>query len=202
MLLCLSAFGRVLKKQEEERMILVFVGAGGSAAIDPEQYPDTQGFFDNLPGEIQGDPLFSRVVNFLKGGLGKEQIDIEDIMSSLDQFQTWYRAAQNPRTLINWIIQGVDPIGGGSNMSNLDSMEKTFVDPLNKKIREHVYKVYGKRPHPGQLLPWVLFLRELKEIDPLIEIFTTNYDRILERIIEKAGINVITGFTDSPDGKN
>ncbi len=33
-------------------MILVFVGAGGSATVDPKQYPTTVEFFSRLPDNI------------------------------------------------------------------------------------------------------------------------------------------------------
>ena len=40
-------------------MILVFVGAGGSAAVDLDQYPTTVEFFESLPGEIKNLLRFS-----------------------------------------------------------------------------------------------------------------------------------------------
>ncbi len=181
-------------------MILVFVGAGGSTAVDPEQYPDTQGFFDGLPGEIQNNGLFAPVVKFLKNSLGKEKIDIEDMMAALDQFQTQYKMMKDPQTLMQWTLAGSSSVVSSSNMSNLDSMERDFVDPLNKMIKERVYKFYGKRPDPEKLSTWVAFLKELGEIDPIIEIFTTNYDRVMEKAIEQAGISVIPGLVSSSDG--
>ena len=52
-------------------MILVFVGAGGSAAVDPEQYPTTLRFFEKLPEEIQKNELFVRVADFFRSNLGR-----------------------------------------------------------------------------------------------------------------------------------
>ena len=68
-------------------MILVFVGAGGSAAVDPEQYPTTVGFFEKLPDEIKSDPLFIKVCEFLMDQQGKEIVDIENVLETLDEFQ-------------------------------------------------------------------------------------------------------------------
>ena len=47
-------------------MILVFAGAGASAAIDSKKYPTTEGFFNNLSESIKNDPLFVVVKEFLE----------------------------------------------------------------------------------------------------------------------------------------
>ena len=68
-------------------MILVFVGAGGSAAVDPEQYPTTVEFFKRLPPEITGDSLFQLVCEFLRTQRRDEQIDIEKVLWTLGDFE-------------------------------------------------------------------------------------------------------------------
>ena len=65
-------------------MILVFVGAGGSAAVDPKQYPTTVEFFNRLPpGDITGSsPSFKQSL-WLPERTQKEdgqRIDIEEVL--------------------------------------------------------------------------------------------------------------------------
>ena len=46
--------------------ITIFAGAGASKAVDPDQYPTTIEFFQNLPSTITDDNLFKSIVGFLK----------------------------------------------------------------------------------------------------------------------------------------
>ena len=64
-------------------MILVFVGAGGSAAVNPEQYPTTVEFFNRLPDYIEQEPLFIQIREFLETSKRGQPIDIEEILWNL-----------------------------------------------------------------------------------------------------------------------
>ena len=72
-------------------MILVFVGAGGSAAVDPEQYPTTVEFFNRLPDDIEEAPLFIQICAFLEIRKYGQPIDIEEILWTLDELATLRR---------------------------------------------------------------------------------------------------------------
>ena len=87
-------------------MILIFVGAGGAAAVDPEQYPTTARFFEKLPDTIRQNQLFQRVTAFIettkKDG---ELIDIEEVLWRLKEIQEYYRTPKNPETPVGWIME-------------------------------------------------------------------------------------------------
>ena len=86
-------------------MILVFVGAGGSAAVDPEQYPTTVEFFNRLPEGITQDPLFILVGEFLR--TQKEDgrsIDIEEVLWGLDKLQEYFSLSRDSNTLEGWMM--------------------------------------------------------------------------------------------------
>ena len=181
-------------------MILVFVGAGGSAAVDPKQYPTTVGFFDRLPDEIKGDYLFGVVHSFLvnqkKGG---QPIDVEEVLWSLDKVQKHFSLSCNPNTIEGWVMakDRLRPLN--SNMktqNNVDGMEhitQAHLTPLQDRINLLVHELYAADPDKNKLLPLRVVLRELESRDSIIEIFTTNYDRVLEAAIIATNINIETG---------
>ena len=74
-------------------MILVFVGAGGSAAVNPDQYPTTVEFFKRLPGDITQEPLFVCIREFLEARKGGKEIDIEEVLWNLDEFRDYCQAS-------------------------------------------------------------------------------------------------------------
>ena len=180
-------------------MILVFVGAGGSAAVDLEQYPTTVGFFEKLPGEITNDGLFSNVRKFLQTQKGKEIIDIEDVLGILGELQETFKKMNDPTNIVGWAMGGrlVGSINGiadfGAFQGSIAALERDLITPLKDKINAQVYKFYGIRPAPEKLSAWIRLLKGLKEIGPAIEIFTTNYDRVLEDATKQADMNMEYG---------
>ena len=179
-------------------MILVFVGAGGSAAVDPKQYPTTVGFFESLPDEIRNDPLFPKVCEFLRGQQGKKTIDIENVLEILDEFQADCKKMNNPTTILGWTMSGHSGFVGGIKdfptlQQSIATLEMERIVPLKNKINEQVYRFYAATPDPEKLSDWIRLLQGLEKIDTALEIFTTNYDRVLENVIGVAGIDVETG---------
>ena len=179
-------------------MILVFVGAGGSAAVDREQYPTTRRFFEKLPDDIKNHPLYPPLCSFLtKQKGGEENIDIEDLIGTLDEFQALHEIIRNSKTFMGWTIQGNNSAGGHTDISHLNSLQDNHVRVLTDTLKRRVYQFYGKIPPMKELETWVLLLRGLQKIDPDIEIFTTNYDRVLEEATQSAGTNIEYGIGPS-----
>ena len=175
-------------------MILVFAGAGGSAAVDPEQYPVTRRFFEKLPADIKKHDLYEPLCQFLATQKEEEKIDIEDLVETLDEFQTLHKIMGDSETFMGWVIQGSARVVSHTNISQLITMERNYVRTLNDMIKRYVYTLYGKPPAIERLSDWALLLKGLKEIDPAIEIFTTNYDRVLEDLIKEAKMDIEYGI--------
>ena len=183
-------------------MILVFVGAGGSAAVDREQYPTTVKFFDKLPSSIKEDTLFKRVAERIEKTkpIG-EPIDIEEMLWDLNEIQEYLRAPKNPETPVGWVMQQnfLQQLPGTHNKANelldgLSRLEEKRVAPLISEINSQVHGFYATLPSDIEKVSnWIDLLRGLRKIDPIIEIFTTNYDRVLEYVIGQAEISVETG---------
>ena len=178
-------------------MILVFVGAGGSAAVDPEQYPTTRRFFEKLPEEIKENRLFVRVKEFIrKTKENGEPIDIEEMLWNLDSIQEYFLAPTRPETPIGWVMEKdfFRKFFGAHNkadeflgeLSRLENQVALLVSQINRQV----YELYAALPsEPQKVWNWVNLLTELVQVDPVLEIFTTNYDRLLEYVLEQAKLN-------------
>ena len=182
-------------------MILVFVGAGGSAAVDRKQYPTTVGFFKKLPERVTSDALFTKVCEFLNQH-GIKEPDIEDVLEVLDELQEAFKKINNPTNIVGWAMRGrLGLIEGVSDFAifqgSIATWERNQIAPLKDKINEQVYKFYGTRPAPNKLSAWIRLLKGLEEIDSSLEIFTTNYGLVLEDVIEEAKVKVDCGLDRS-----
>ena len=181
-------------------MILVFVGAGGSAAVDPNQYPTTVGFFEKLPDEIKVDSVFDGVCKFLRDEKGKETIDIEDVLETLGELEADCQKMTDLTNITGWTMSGrlyVPREDLPDFHPSIGRLKRVHIEPLSNQIKEHVYEFYGTRPAPNKFSTWIKLLEELEEFDPGIEIFTTNYDLVLEDVIEEAKVKVDCGLDRS-----
>lgn len=182
-------------------MIFVFAGAGGSAAVDPAQYPTTKVFFDDkLPPEITKAPLFRHVRDFLRQNLleGKEP-DIEDVIEVLDMNQARCEEILSPSELVGWVGKNKRQQSDTSatymySLCDSSAPLEVEVGSLNSEIKRLVYDLYKKRPTRDQLSSWIQLLNGLQKIDSPLEIFTTNYDLVLETACGEAQGKVQTGF--------
>ena len=182
-------------------MILVFVGAGGSAAVDPKQYPTTVEFFNRLPREITQDPLFTLVCEFLRSQKEDGQpIDIEEVLLGLDKLQEYLSLSHDPNTLEGWMMTRNRLGSLHANMSASSNISAAMFEidenrlvPLQNRINALVHEFYVVHPAHDKLRDWVNLLRGLEMPDSLIEIFTTNYDLVLETAIQEAEIKIVTG---------
>ena len=175
-------------------MILLFVGAGGSAAVDPEQYPVARRFFEKLPAEITNHGLYEPLRQFVSREKDEKEIDIEDLIGVLDEFQAQYKIMTDSRTFMGWVIQGSVPLVSSTKISSLTALQNEHVRPLNDRIKRQVYQFYGTPPAPEKLPMWIVLLQGLSQIDSCLEIFTTNYDIVLEEAIEHAQVHVNDGL--------
>ena len=76
-------------------MILVFVGAGGSASVDPKHYPTTVEFFKMIPNDVKEGPVFSNVHEYLRDkriqdGQSIDNIDIEEVLWGMSEVKDYY----------------------------------------------------------------------------------------------------------------
>lgn len=183
-------------------MILVFAGAGASAAIDKDRYLTTEGFFNELPSGIKNNPLFRDIEKVL-GESGYATIDIEDIIEILDTLHADCERFTGSTTITGHIGRERRSNSSRSQYATAEIMRPLYDSadklresaiPLNSEIKSLVYDFYGKTPDAKKLSPWIYLLNGLKERGSFMEIFTTNYDLVIEEAGVLAGIKVQDGF--------
>ena len=82
----------------------------------------------------------------------------------------------------------------GNISAGMFEIGRNQLAPLQNRINALAHEFYVEPPSKGKLQNWISLLQGLEEHDPVIEIFTTNYDPVLETVIEEANIeNVVTG---------
>ena len=177
-------------------MILVFVGAGGSAAVDEKLYPTTKGFLKELPSRITRNHLFQAVYKSISDREGREDLDIEEVLEELDKLQGYFTGVTEDLGEQLYAEAGVhiSQTDISTTLRTLRKVKEGAIIPLNDAIKARIYKLYGKTPPHEKLSPWVHFLSELRQLDSCLQIFTTNYDLVLEEAIKQAGVHVNYGL--------
>ena len=202
-------------------MILVFAGAGASYAINPNKYPTTIEFFSRLDESINekirehlGQDCYY-IINRERKGLIEEsqfheKIDIEDILWLISKMKEDYF-----NIFSNEIFKKmVDTINGEFISFNIFSNEifKKMVDTINgefisftekqyeelssleEKIYENIFHFYTSIPSEDELDPWIFLFTTLLGYEKPIELFTTNYDIVLDGISKYVSVDFENGL--------
>ena len=177
--------------------ILVFAGAGASAAIDPKQYPTTAEFFKRLPDSVTRDNLLNEVKAFFESG-NTNLIDIEHILGALGEISNYLWTTHDTSDIIGWMASRntftvINQKCDITNFYKHSNNARNNCFNLISSIHELFYRFYGEKPNSKNLNLWIHLLKEIEKIDPIVEIFTTNYDIVLECAIEEGKINIGTG---------
>ena len=179
-------------------MILVFAGAGASYAVNCEQYPTTAEFYKRVPDQIRETPWFRAASGFLENRESGQVADIEDVIGVLSKMEDHCRNFFDENSFTEWIydppferIRKISPSNRNhlqsGNLSTLIATMKEDAASLNKirdDINALVYTLYGRKPDEIDLADWLLLLATLAESSQITEVFTTNYDRVLESVID------------------
>ena len=178
-------------------MILVFAGAGASAAVDAKKYPTTEGVYSILPSSIINDSLFVEVKGFLEANNTKI-IDIEHILDALEEINNYLWQTSDTSRIVGFMTQK-DAFTRVNKDFSTSHLHRAFPNlrercyDLIVNIREFLYNIYGDPPEEKNLDTWRILIEQLQAIDPAIEIFTTNYDTILEHLIDMDNLNIKSG---------
>ena len=172
-------------------MILIFAGAGASKAVDPTIYPTTIEFFEKLPDKIKSNDIFKNLEGYLRQGKPKDApLDIEEILWAIYELEDFSAAISNKGNLIGWFLNDLkllQSLGGNYDVNPLKNVAKDLVDKafqLTRQISEQVYSFYADPPNQRNLeTNWLPLLRNLGKRKEQIEIFTTNYDVVIETAI-------------------
>ena len=187
-------------------MILVFAGAGASKALNPQHYPTTVEFFEGLPEAVTEAPLFQRVRQFLGGENTEVPLDIEQVLWAIGEWQEFHRLNSDVRAFPAWLIaknrirmvlgEG-DRFDGRSAVAKYKEVNAAALD-VQSSINQLVYSLYRRLPTEAEIdEAWAPLLGKALEIDPRLDVFTTNYDLVLESVVEHRGFPIETGRTQT-----
>jgi hypothetical protein len=183
-----------------EILILVFGGAGASKALDRDGYPTTEEFFRRLPESISTDPLFSGLAQFVRDRFQTESIDIEQWLWVAAEARETFAALGKENHPAGWLFNrprmkamlGQDVVVHRAATATAKAVK--HLEELEDRIKRHIYKVYAPEPpHEALLRTWVPLLQGLSRRDPWLEVFTTNYDVVLEEAIADSRLSIETG---------
>ena len=201
-------------------MILVFAGAGASAAIDEEQYPTTAEFFSRVPSTIKDNPWFREASLFLRSIDNNSRIDIEQVLSALSEMREYCFKSLDTRAFPGWVLapgqnrfsrlsesseEGVIEYDPYAYLDEIVGSMKKIVrslEELEGDINTLVYELYAELPTREALSTWVTLLRLLANYQLHTEVVTTNYDLVLEHAIRAGGLSENFGTGRVTDGIN
>lgn len=171
-------------------MILVFAGAGASRAVDPENYPTTVEFFQKLSPHLKQDTLFANAFSFLQSqGRKDDQADIEQVLWVLEELAQFCKTVNDTKTVAGWFLHASRLVAHQGPQARIDLTSLTqstsqmvnLVRDLTHRINVRVYDLYSQEPAPSDLeKTWLPLLRTLLGSGERIEVFTTNYDLVIE----------------------
>jgi NAD-dependent SIR2 family protein deacetylase len=184
--------------------IMLFLGAGASK---PFGYPTTRDFIEISNKELAGKhPLYNEILSFFRSQRKLELIDIEIILWELDKLEKGINFIEEPETFKKWFF-----VDSGRALYNTGSTHdplvqvlgntKSKIKQLRGDINKLVYDTYWKEPDTNfktfyeRLFDGIDHYRSvINSNDKNIDIFTTNYDLMIEKYFEKKGPIFSDGF--------
>ena len=174
--------------------IMVFTGAGASAFVNPKQFLTTVDFYNNLEGatKINIDSVASGALGSYISSIRKKKADvnIEDVLSAIDDMKDDLEGAVLTEDSLYHVFMAL------SGQGSIDAANQ-WREPLSlleDRIRRKVYDLYGKtnfnREEMAKIDELADFINRLQNISSPVELFTTNYDNILDYIVRNSPVNV------------
>lgn len=158
-------------------MIVVFAGAGASYALEPDKFPTTQKFFENLPNNISDNFVFKNIVEYLNKVNGKEIVDIEHVLWEIGDFKAALNGIIDVRRPAGWMFES-NKMSSGCKATQKDIKPwAEAAENLESNIQQLVYDYYE---HQTENKLWETLLEGLVVHKTPINVFTTNYDNILD----------------------
>jgi hypothetical protein len=195
--------------------IVVFAGAGASFGVSPSKYPTTVGFYKEhvAKSDLAARPLFAILDEYVRrektDTLSELQravstdvvVDIEDILFAAhelrDTFAKFHSSSRSVARFATWHKEIQSYGSYGNNTTALLESTIPHLDGLIRDINRMVHGAYAGKPTKEELdKTWVPVLSLLNERAASLNIFTTNYDLVLERAIRQAKLPIKEGHAD------
>jgi hypothetical protein len=179
-------------------MILVLAGAGASRSVESVTYPTTVEFMSRLPKQLAEDELVQLLKHYAEAqteithGLSA-YTDAEGLLAGLQELIEFGKMASDETGPVGWIM-GSDKLKNMKRKNNFETanLPKFGMDlaesakVIRDRINELVYELYSPLPKPADgLTAWVNLLKYLVQSDSCLQLFTTNYDMVIEEALER-----------------
>jgi hypothetical protein len=181
--------GTSMASTEYRPRVVIFAGAGASRALQDSQFPTTVEFFEALPPSITTDAHFSFFESFVRSSKNDDTIDIEEILLELQRLLSFLQAANDNQSIIgravaNNLLARVQNGWGFGQLHGGGTRLAEQLGQLQGRINAQVYQLYSKEPTDSELdQTWNPLLSHLIDKSHL-DIFTTNYDLVVENSIQ------------------
>jgi len=177
-------------------MILIFAGAGASKATNPDEYPTTIEFYERIDPRVKSDGLFRNVEGYITHTKKGEEVivDIEEILWSLKALTEFAEDLGDRESLIGWFLSDAKILKSNKKTYDLTPLVhaapdiKEHITKTISDINSQVYSFYARLPTEEELSnAWLPLLQQVLDTGDRIEIFTTNYDQVIEEAIDLIG---------------
>ena len=184
-------------------MLVILAGAGASKAVS-DAYPTTVEFLEQLPERVTSRPMYRMMMDHLNSRAAGAVIDIEDVLFALDEVKAACSAIGDSKTAPGYLFDQnrfrVHAAGGLPDLTQTITSCNHISGEAHvtaNVINEIVFDLYHRVPSQTELSDtWAPLMKYLAK-DPArrFEIFTTNYDLVIEKAVELAGARIATGRT-------
>jgi hypothetical protein len=184
---------------------VVFAGAGASFAVNKDKLPMTKQFFHRLPETITANKLFSYVTHFLSDKLGSNTIDIEQVLWALksvkDAVASFGSGKEEEafwdvliaRGWANNLVNNLNAQDAAQKFRQLSDVTQVLEGSINAQVFAH----YSYRPNKKELASnWGRVLRVLSKSEATVDLFTTNYDAVIESAAHHFDVALDRGITN------
>lgn len=185
--------------------ILIFAGAGASAAIDSERYPTTSRFFELLPSRVTGSPVYSILLRYLRDVKKVSRVDVEHLLWTMGELDEFLAHLSDESRLPSWLMTNgkyAELVNKSADLRPAVSLGQRIHPALVKlrdTINEQVYDLYATPPTTEDLAAtWLPLLEVALGLEARVEVFTTNYDLVIEYAIEEGDLPISSGRIPSP----
>ena len=170
-------------------MIAIFAGAGASKAVNTNSFPTTIDFFNKLPENIKNEIIFKETIKYIHESQESDIIDIENILWVWNEILDFLKNATDIKTSVGWFLYNNllrtiinNPKQDTSFLTkNIGKEALFYIEKQIDKINTLVYDHYSTQPTHNELSrSWIPLIRRVHQIDNHIEVFTTNYDLVIE----------------------
>ena len=195
--------------------IALLAGAGASTGVSREKFPTTAGFYEQYvdKSKLRDQPLFSILDDYVRreklrqlkaSGQPIDEplvVDIEEILFAARELRDVYSQFQSTSNSVARFAafhEKIQSYGSyGNNATGLFESTVPQLDGLVRQINELVHRAYVARPSKDELgTTWIPLLRQLDSSANRMDVFTTNYDLVLEAAVRYAEVAVSAGNSD------